>query len=380
VSPGPDRIVHVGVAVINAGLRNPVTLGQYSFSHREYVVVRLTSKNGFEGWASCMSRNGTVAEQFRKSILPAYLNQTIGDPALLFDTVIRANPITHSTGIGLRALSLADLAYWDLVARIARLPIAEYLGGRNQPMPAAAIVGYPPAMPADEVRNEVAALSARGWTRFKTPIGMSESQTAERVRAARSAAPGSWLALDAAWTYDDVSRAARFAKSIEDVRLAWLEDVFPPGDVNKVKELRSRIDTPIAVGDDQGGWYYPDALLDAGAVDVVRVDLTCMGGITGGQRILSRIIEAGAGFSTHIFPRVHGQVLAGLGYTDVPLEVGAGMGELDPYEDSLGRLDISHDGRIAPFTEGEAGFGYLCNRRWALQQSHSDPDGILQPS
>ena len=48
-------------------------------------------------------------------------------------------------------------------------------------------------------------------------------------------------------------------------------------------ELRARSGgTPIAMGDEQGGSYYPEALLLRQAVDVVRIDLTCMGGITGG--------------------------------------------------------------------------------------------------
>ena len=57
-----------------------------------------------------------------------------------------------------------------------------------------------------------------------------------------------------------------------------------PGDAGKLRQLRERTDVPIAQGDEQGGSYYPEALILAEAVDVVRLDLTCMGGITAGRR------------------------------------------------------------------------------------------------
>ena len=112
-------------------------------------------------------------------------------------------------------------------------------------------------------------------------MGATPEASAARLRAARAAAPEGWLGCDGAWIFDEVGPAADFARSIYDVRLGWFEDIFPPGDAQQLAELRRQIDTPIAMGDEQGGAYYPQALIRAGAVDVVRIDLTCMGGITG---------------------------------------------------------------------------------------------------
>ena len=119
--------------------------------------------------------------------------------------------------------------------------------------------------------------------------------------------------MDAAWVYDDVDAAADFVNSVPDVGLGWFEDVFPPGDAGKLRALRDRTATPIAQGDEQGGSYYPEALILAGAVDVVRLDLTCMGGITRGRAIIDQVLDAGLAFAPHMFPHVHGQVLAALG-------------------------------------------------------------------
>ena len=87
-------------------------------------------------------RDGAVAEQIRKAIAPVYLGEDPADRERLFRVASRRSLASHSAGIGLRALSIVDLAVWDVAARIADTSIAGLLGGRNQAMPAVAIIGY----------------------------------------------------------------------------------------------------------------------------------------------------------------------------------------------------------------------------------------------
>jgi L-alanine-DL-glutamate epimerase-like enolase superfamily enzyme len=176
--------------------------------------------------------------------------------------------------------------------------------------------------------------------------------------------------------FDDVDKAAEFVRSIADVNLGWFEDVFPPGDVLQLAELRSKVETPIAMGDEQGGSYYPQALILAKAVDVVRVDLTCMGGITGGRRVVDECLAAGMRFSAHMFAHVHSQVFAGWGFTDVPIEWGVPWTGVDPYADSLAQPSIGAGGLMQPLPQ-LAGFGAMLNKDWALSQPHDDPDHVL---
>ena len=166
------------------------------------------------------------------------------------------------------------------------------------------------------------------------------------------------------------------SNSISDVKLGWFEDVFPPGDALQLAELRRRVRTPIAMGDEQGGSYYPQALILAKAVDVVRIDLTCMGGITGGRRVVDECLAAGTSFSAHMFAHVHSQVFAGWGFTDCPIEWGVPWTGVDPYADSLAQPTLGPEGLMEPLDQSP-GFGPLLNRDWALSQPHDDPDHIL---
>jgi L-alanine-DL-glutamate epimerase-like enolase superfamily enzyme len=370
------EITDVRVATIQGALPAPVVFGDWIMHHREYVVVCVATTTGHQGWAFTLTRDGAVAEQIRKAIAPVYVGQDPADREHLFRVAERRSLASHSAGIGLRALSVVDLALWDVAAKIADISIAGLLGGRNEPMPAAAIIGYPPGqMGPEETGKQTAELYEAGWRRFKAPVAATAELSAGRLRAARANAPDAWIGCDAAWIYDDVDTAASFVESIGDVGLGWFEDVFPPGDAGLVRQLRERVSVPIAMGDEQGGSYYPEALLRADAVDVVRIDLTCMGGITGGRRVIERCLRAGVEFAPHMFAHVHSQVFSALGFPGVPIEWGVPWTGVDPYADSLVQPVIV-DGRMAPLPE-EPGFGSLLDIEWASAQTHDDPHHLL---
>ena len=367
----------VDVMTIQAQLPAPVVFGEWIMHTREFALVRVRTDAGVDGYCYTLTRDGAVAEQIRKTIGRIYVGSAVADRERTYTIAWRRSLASHAAGIGLRALSIVDLACWDAAAKLAERPIADLLGGHNAPMPATAIIGYPPGtMGPEETGAQTAQLYAAGWRRFKAPIAATPERTAGRLRAARAAAPEAWLGMDAAWVYEDVDSAAAFIESIPDVDLGWFEDVFPPGDAGILRRLRDRIDVPIAQGDEQGGSYYPEALIAARAVDVIRVDFTCMGGITGGRRVVDQVLEAGLAFAPHMFPHVHSQVMAGLGHTDVPIEWGIPFTGVHPMDDPLPQPAIVADGRMAPLP-AEPGFGRLVDPDWVRQQPHDDPAGIL---
>jgi L-alanine-DL-glutamate epimerase-like enolase superfamily enzyme len=372
-----STIVDVSVATIQGQLPAPVVFGDWIMKQREFAVVRLRTQSRQEGWAFTLTRDGAVAEQIRKTIGPVYIGTDVADRTKTWRTAWRRSLASHCGGIGLRALSLVDLAAWDVAARLGDRSIAELLGGAAEPMPANSIIGYRPAsIGPKEIGAQVAELWQAGWRRFKAPVGATPEVSAARLRAARAAAPEGWLGCDGAWIFDEVGPAADFARSIYDVRLGWFEDIFPPGDAQQLAELRRQIDTPIAMGDEQGGAYYPQALIRARAVDVVRIDLTCMGGITGARRIVEECLRAGVRFAPHMFAHVHSQVFSAWGFPDLPIEWGLPWTGVDPYADSLAQPVLTSGGRMQPLPRGP-GFGELLNRDWALSQPHDDPDHIL---
>ena len=376
----PETIAEVHVATIRAALPEVIHFGDWIMRHREFCLVRLRAESGVEGFGFTLTREGPVAATIKQAIAHHYVGTTFAsrnDAAAAFARCQGSNLAGLSGGIGLRGLSIVDLALHDLLARSEGVSIARYLGGTPRALPATAIIGYPPgAMPPEKVQEQIRELHDQGWRRFKIPIALPLEYGAERLLAAREAAGDeAWLGMDAAWVFRAVDDALAFLDDVTDARLAWFEDVFPPGDAAIVAELRRRTDVPIAMGDEQGGSYYPEALLLREAVDVVRIDLTCMGGITSAPRIIGACEAAGAAFAPHMFAHVHSQVFGALGY-DVPVEWGVPGTGVDQYADSL-RQPVLEDGLMRPFDE-EPGFGALVNQPWLAEQDVDDPDGLIR--
>jgi L-alanine-DL-glutamate epimerase-like enolase superfamily enzyme len=375
----PETLRELHAATVRAALPEPIHFGDWIMRHREFCLVRVRAESGVEGFAFTLTREGPVAATIGQAIRHHYVGTTFSGPddaATAFYRCQGSNLAGLSGGIGLRALSIVDLAVHDMLARSRGVSIARYLGGEPRPLPATAIIGYPPAaMPADAVRAQIADLRSNGWRRFKIPIALPLEYGAERLLAAREAAgTDAWLGMDAAWVFRKVDDALAFLDSTSAADLAWFEDVFPPGDAEIVAELRRRAGVPIAMGDEQGGSYYPEALLNRQAVDVVRIDLTCMGGITRARPMINACERAGTAFSPHMFAHVHSQVFGALGY-DVPIEWGVPGTGVDQYADSLRQPRVV-DGLMEPLPE-EPGFGPLTNPTWLAEQDVDDPDGLI---
>ena len=371
--PFPVTVRSVDVAMVRGALPEPIRFGNWLMTYRDFALVRVTLEEGADGFAFTLTRNGPVPEAVRL-LRGSYVGRSVDSPGTAFSDALSTNPMSLSSGVGLRALSLVDLALWDAATRTAGVSVVEVLGGRARPTPVTAIAGYPPTMDPEGVYRQVGALWEAGWRRFKMPVSATWQETYDRLAAAADAAPSGSLALDGAWTFGTVSEAVAFCEGLP-VELEWFEDMFLPGDAAQVEALRRAVDIPIAVGDEQGGSYYPEALLKAEAVDVVRLDATCMGGVTRFVEMAAQVQEASVQLSPHMNAHVHSSLLNGLEIVDVAVEWGVPGSGVDPFADSL-RQPIVTDGYMEPMGSGP-GFGTLVNPRWLAEQEVDDPEGLV---
>jgi L-alanine-DL-glutamate epimerase-like enolase superfamily enzyme len=370
-----DRIKSVAVVTVRAPLPTTIRFGQWVMTHREFILCRLRTEAGLEGFAFVYTRDGPLAAIVRRNIAPHYVGQEYDDPAALHWQASWSNNAILASGLGLRALSLVDLAAWDLAAKARAQSISRYLGGERPPLPVTAIIGYPPSLTAEQVADQVETLLRDGWRRFKQPIAGTPEDTRARLRAARAVMGADcWLGMDCNWVFKSAADAIEFAKTIEDVDLGWLEDVVPPGNARMVAEIRKHAPMPIAMGDEQGGAYHPESILAHDAVDVERVDVTTYGGITRLADTLAQVQERGIQFAPHMFAHMHSQIFGALGH-HVPIEWGVPGSGVDQFADSL-QQPLVVDGLMQPLPE-EPGFGRLHNAEWIAAQHVDDEDGLL---
>ena len=259
-------------------------------------------------------------------------------------------PILPS-GIGLRALSLVDLAAWDLAARSAGQSITAYLGGERRPMPATAIIGYPPTLTPAEVEAQVEALLEAGWRRFKQPIAATPDETRARLRAARAVigptAGSGWTATGSSRT--PPMRSSSRDRSKTSASAGWRTSFR--------RETRGSSPRFAAARPSRSRW----ATSRAARITANRSSLTTLSMSSASTsrptaasracaRRSARSRSAAIPFAPHMFPHTHSQVFSALGY-DVPIEWGVPGTGVDQFSDALQQPVVS--GRLMePLAEG----------------------------
>lgn len=182
------------------------------------------------------------------------------------------------------ALSVLDIARWDLAAGRAGLPLWQFLGGADRDLPAYASLAF--EAESSRYLETVAQARAEHFTAVKIHVGGEPAADVALCAAVRDSHRDLTILVDAEGIYD--RRGARYvAEALGELDCRWLEAPLPDHDLTGYRELRARSRVPILPAG-EGVWDLRGfgAALAAGAPwDAIRTDVTFAGGITFATRL-----------------------------------------------------------------------------------------------
>jgi L-alanine-DL-glutamate epimerase-like enolase superfamily enzyme len=204
-------------------------------------------------------------------------------------------------GAGAMALSAVDLALHDLRGRLLGAPVHRLLGPARDDVPIYASGGFC-SWELQRLRAWCAEVAPAG--RVKIKVGREPQRDRERMRAAGEAAGDAELMVDANGAYATVAQAAQWAALFARAGVRWLEEPLSSDDLAGLRAVRERAPGGIAIAAGEYAWSPLDArrLLEAGAVDVLQLDVTRCGGITGALMIDALAWAHGVPTSLHCAP------------------------------------------------------------------------------
>lgn len=252
------------------------------------VVLRLVTDAGITGWGyssfgTIAGAPGVVQTILEREIKPALIGQDPAFPKKIRAELWRALEYQGVQGVTQFAMSVVDIAVWDILGKAAGLPVYKMLGAVRDRMPAYAMCGWYRENDKDhsQYKRTINETLELGYRAFKVKVGrFSLDDDVERIETGRkTAGKDIRIMVDANQAFNRVE-ALRRGRVYQELGCFWYEEPLPPWDHEGYSELAQALDMRIATGENEYNKHaFMDLLMKKGA-DVVQPDNRRAGGPT----------------------------------------------------------------------------------------------------
>ena len=284
---------------------------------RNFVTLKIETRGGITGVgdATLNGRELAVATYLEQHVVPNLIGRDAGRiedtwQFLYRGAYWRRGPVTMT------AIAAVDVALWDILGKLAGLPLYRLLGGRSRE--GVLVYGHANGRDIAETTAEVGRYIERGYRAVRAQCGVPGLTKPYGVSSAKEAyePAESPLPAETVWAtpqYLDVVprlfeqlrkdhgrdiellhdvhhrllpiEAARLARDLEPYRLFWLEDATPAENQRAFELIRRHSVTPLAVGEVFNSIWDCKHLIEAQLIDFIRTTLVHGGGVTHVRRI-----------------------------------------------------------------------------------------------
>jgi L-alanine-DL-glutamate epimerase-like enolase superfamily enzyme len=276
------KIKDVEIYLFDLPLAAPFRISIGEMKAANDLLVRVVTDQGIVGLGEAcpfppitgetQATNAAAARTIREML--------IGKDPLAIDSLVREiGPIVHADP---SAVAAYDMALYDILGKVAGLPLFRLLGGDKTRFETDVTAGIdtPEAMAA-----ETKGYADSGYRTLKAKVGLDPDMDVARIQAIRDAIGyGINLRIDAnqGWT---VPQAIYALRKMEKFRIQLIEQPVAASDIAGLKAVRTA--SPIPVMADEACFLPADALklILAEACDYVNIKLMKAGGILNAIRI-----------------------------------------------------------------------------------------------
>ena len=282
-------------------LRAPDTARPHWVSHfivpkANEILVRLQTDEGVEGIGLATSYTPIEAaiHAFRSGLGELIIGADPLAPEQLYQKLFALTwqRLAHEKGWAREALvrisAAVDIAAWDIMGKVAGLPLYRLFGGYRSEVPCYVTCAYyRDGKDLAELRDEMQMLKAQGHTAFKAKAGgVPLCEDMERLAVVREVIGNDkdlMVDVNRGW---DLATAIEGARLLESLRPRWLEEpVRWADDRRELKLLAQRTRIPLSAGESELTSYGCRALLEEQAIEILQFDCTMMGGFTEGRKL-----------------------------------------------------------------------------------------------
>ncbi len=308
------KIKSIDIHVIKTSLENPFAFSQGWVDKRSATLVEIKTNDDLSGWGEAFCQ-GMEPPEISAAVIKNSLEELlIGENPLntekLWYKMYNRTRDYGRKGSVLSAISAIDIALWDISGKYYNKPIHQLLGGKFREK----IKPYATGFYRIKGQNEASRLEAEalrhydnGFDHMKIKLGFGvqdDIKCMERISNSLSS-KNCTLMIDTNHAYG-ITEAIQLGLALDDLNLRWYEEPVVPEDIKGYAEVRKKIRTPIAGGENEHSLYGFKYLFEIGALDIAQPDIGSCGGISAARHI-STLAQA---FGIEVNPHVWGSAVA----------------------------------------------------------------------
>ncbi len=312
------KIARIRTHVLKTPLTEPFAFSQGWVRQRATTLVEVEADDGTIGWGEAFAQGLEPPEIAATVIGHALVPLLLGNCAL--DTEVLWHRMYHATrdygrkGSVMAAISAIDIALWDLAGKHYGKPVHQLLGGAFRTHIEPYATGFyrttgqgEAARLAEEARRHLES----GFRLMKVKLGFGVDDDIAVIRAVARAVEGRDVSLmvDTNHAYGR-AEALRLGHVLDEYPIRWYEEPVVPEDLDGYCELRAKLRTPIAGGENEHGLYGFRELLGRHAVDIVQPDLGSCGGFSAARHVATLAQAHGIEVNPHVWGSAVGQAAA----------------------------------------------------------------------
>jgi len=274
----------------------PHWVSHFAVPRANELLVRMRTNEGVEGFGLATSYTSfePIVQAFRNGIGEQILGMDPLAPERLHEALfaLTSQRLAHEKGWGreslIRIAAAVDIACWDIIGKMAGLPLHRLLGGYRDRVPCYVTCAYyREGKDLVELRDEIQKLKGQGHTGFKAKVGgLTLAEDMKRIEVIREVIGSDndlMIDVNCAW---DLATATEAIGLLEPLKPRWLEEpVRWADDRRELKLLSRRTFIPLAAGESELTIYGCRSLLEEQAIQILQFDCTMSGGFTAGRKL-----------------------------------------------------------------------------------------------
>jgi L-alanine-DL-glutamate epimerase-like enolase superfamily enzyme len=294
----------VEVSVYTFPTRTPESDGTLHWDKTTCVLVQVhaADETGI-GYTYADKATGLFIQEH---LIPILIGRDPMDITSIWLEMVRRIRNLGRPGIASMAISAVDTALWDLKAKLLGLPLVMLLGKVRDRIPLYGSGGFI-TYSDHQLADQLGGWAEQGFSRVKMKVGRELLDSSHRIQVARNAiGPSVELFVDGNGAYD-VKEALRISAVLEKWDVRWFEEPVSSDHLTGLRFLKNRFPAQIRVAAGEYGYdlIYFRRMLEAKAIDVLQIDITRCGGVTGYLQAMALADSFSVPISAHCAPSLH---------------------------------------------------------------------------